>query len=192
LATTIYLMPITGLGTKADPRRPKYVSSFGADWTMMDYGPEDVCLVAVENISVANDAAVAANADVTKVPPLGQQVGGQLAAVQNALSTLNIPSFWVQSTMTYATVLRVVLLVFQFSQRFNGILPGVKLFGTGVTLSTTISALSSNVVTALNQTAASFGLSTAGITGTTTIGSALKILADQFSGIPLQLGNQAF
>lgn len=191
MSIRIYLMPIA-LDEKGH-RGPKYKALFHADWTMMDYGFDPVCLVGVENIAVDDHTAVVANGDVTALPAdLTQQIGAQLALVQNALAGLNIPENWVQSTHTYLQVLRVVALVFQFAQRLNGALPNVRLFDTGVTLATRINQLPANVRTALSDAATSLGFSTAGLTGSSTLRVALKNMADQFSSIEVMVGSQAF
>lgn len=190
----IYLMPIGGAGTRQDPRKPKYASSFdGTGYTMMDYGLEPVCLVEVENISAGAHNIVAANPDVTALPiDLSQTIGAQLTVVQNTLAGLNIPENWVQAGFSYLQVLRVVVLVFQFMQRLHGLLPNARLFDTGVTLATRINQLPANVRTALNAAATSFGFDTAGLTGTTTLRQALKAMADQFPSIEVNLGDQTF
>lgn len=189
MAIRVYLMPIV-LDEKSH-RVPKYKALFQADWSMMDYGFEPVCLVGVENISAANHTAVVANGDVTALPAdLTQQIGAQLTLVQNALAGLNIPENWVQSTHTYLQVLRVVALVFQFSQRLNSTLPNVRLFDTGITLATRVNQLPSNVRTALSDAATSLGFNTAGLGGNTTLRTALKNMADQFSSIEVVVGSQ--
>lgn len=194
MAIRIYLMPIAGAGTSADPRAPKYSSLFGgANWTMMDYGPEPVCIVGVENIGGAAHSAVVANADVTAAPAdLTQQIGGQLTAVQAALDSLNIPSNWITSGMTYARVLRILVFVFLFLQRLNGLLPGVRVFGGGVTLATRINQLPANIRTALSDTATSFGFDTSALTGVPTLRVALKGVADQFPDVEMLLGTGRF
>src|ERR1700693_3954213 len=126
-------MPITGTGTDADSRRPKYADTdlAGHPWAAMDFGNEPIMLVAT-----ATNAALAAETDVTTIPlNLDQQIGAAVTTVQNKLESFNIPADWVTSTMTYRQVVRKVLQGFMFWQRAQGL--GIPLLFTGgVKLST--------------------------------------------------------
>jgi hypothetical protein len=187
MAVRIYLMPIIGGTGFPDPRRPKYLTTFaGFTWEMLDYGFEPACIVGVHDIDPGTHNTLAANADVSALPAdLTQQIGAQLTPVQNAVSALNIPEDWIQSTFTYMQVLRVVVLVFLFMQRFHGTLPNVRIFGGAVTLATQINQLPANVRAALATSATSLGFNTAGLGGTTTLRAALKTMANQFSTIKI-------
>jgi hypothetical protein len=61
--TRVYLMPMIG-GTNwmTDPRRPKYRDTYlsGLLYRSMDYGPEDVCIVAVQDPPAQIHSALAA------------------------------------------------------------------------------------------------------------------------------------
>lgn len=189
MAVRVYLMPIIGTGAgSTDPRRPKYVTTFASfAWDLVDYGFEPVCFVGVQNIDAPTHAALVANADVTAMPvDLTTAIGAQLTLVKNTVAGFNIPENWILGTHTYNQVLRVCLLIFLFMQRFHATLPNTLIFTGGITLASTISQLPVATRTALSTTATSLGFSTAGLTGATTLRTALKALADQFPTIEVQ------
>ena len=110
MSINVYIMPSTGAGTSSDPRRGKYWDQLvGLDRVEMDYGLEPVFLVAAKDVPPSVDSSITANADVTVVPDLSTTVAGRLAATQTALESLNIPSGWITSAMTFGTVVRVVM-----------------------------------------------------------------------------------
>lgn len=187
----LYLVPVIGTGaTKDDARRPKYFETL-TDWSAMDYGFEPVMVVGA-SLTVSDDASIIAQPDVTALPfDLAPTLtGGQVTAVRNALEALHIPALWVTTADTWIGVVRSVLGVFSFFQRFGGIYATQtgqvppSLFGGGVTLNTTFGSLPLAVRTALLETATSFSLSTAGFTGGTTLRVLLKALADAFGVVP--------
>lgn len=192
MATRLYVLPIVGTGASAsDSRRPKYTDThlLGVAWTMMDMGDEPVCIVVAD---VGSDhAAFAAETDVLALPSdLDQQVGAQLATVQNALESRNIPAGWVQGTHTYRQVIRVVAQAFQFMQRLQVVRPG-RLFTGGATLDTRFNQLPVAVRNALVAAATDLGYDTSTLSGTSTLRNILKTMADQWRQIELFIGGEA-
>jgi len=118
---------------------------------------------------------------VTKIPDnLDNAIGGALTTVQNALETRKIPANWVTNVMTYRFVVRKVLAVFRFMQRFVGVTQVMSAFLSGtVTLDTTFADLSATNRQRLLDTAASLNLDTSGFTGASTLRQILKGVADQ-------------
>jgi hypothetical protein len=166
-------------------RRPKYFDTLGVpEWNAMDYGLQPVFLV-VSDLTQAQVDSLTANPDVTAVPlNLDNTVGANLATVQSALEALNIPGNWITSGNTYREVLKVVAKIFRFMQRFHA-LNLVALFGSGITLDTTISQLTAAQKLRLTNTSDNLGLDRSAIVVTTTIRQALKIVGDQLNSIRL-------
>lgn len=196
MAFRLYIVPIVGTGTKSDPRAPKYLLdgtlTAGVAFSAVDYGIEPWVVLGAD-LSGADDTALTGKADVMALPfdLTPTLTAGQVTTVQNKLEAINVPAGWVSTSLTWTQVVRVVLGMFSFMQRFTAIQSNVSIFGSGVTLETTIGALSQNTRDNLSLAATSLGLSTSAITGTTTIRQALKILADQFGNRPYVIGGRA-
>lgn len=186
----LYLMPITGAGTRQDPRRPKYVDQYlvGFSWGMIDYGAEPACMVGVQDILDLTHSAIAQEPDCVALPlNLDQQIGAQLAQVQNVIEALNIPADWVQSSHTYRQVARLVAAIFQFMQRLNGIGFGRLLDGT-VSLSTRFNQLPVATRTKLQEAAQSMNFDTSSLSGSSTLRQILKAMADQWGILEIHIG----
>ena len=195
MAFRLYLVPAVGVGTALDPRRPKYMSTFATPWSAMDYGAEPWMVVGVD-LSVADDVTLAGQVDVTALPfdltPL--LTAGQVTAVKAKLEAANLPAGWVTTALTWAQVVRIVLGVFSFLQRYTvtyalaqGVYPP-SLFVAGITLDTTFGALAPEVQTALTATAVSFNIPTTGLTASTPMRAILKTMADFFVNAPFVIG----
>jgi hypothetical protein len=189
LTLNLYVMPITGGGaSRQDPRIPRYKTSFVSfGWGMFDYGNEPFCLVGILDIDSTTDAALTANADCSGLPQnLDQQVAGARTTVQNDLEAANMPGTWVATTNTWREVVLFVGGCCQFAQRYQG-QTGGRWFTGGVTLDTTFGSLPAGVRSALQAAAQSFGFSTSGITGTSTLREVIQSAANQYvaMGLPL-------
>ena len=190
MAFRLYIVPKVGTGDDSDPWRAKYFADGliipRPAYSAMDYGFEPWFVVGAD-LSSSDEAFVLAQSDVTAIPANlnANLTNPQVTSVQNKLESINIPAGWVNNGLQWLAVVRIVLGMFSFIQRFGSILNSGQTLGTGffgsITLSTTIAELSANQVTALQQAAADLNLSTAGITGSTTLRVALKTLADQMS-----------
>lgn len=192
MALRLYLVPIVGAGIKGDPRRPKYFAdgslASAPSWSGMDYGIEKWMVVSAD-LPSSDDLFVTGQPDAFAMPfdlsqPLTSQ---QVTNVQNKLEAINLPAGWVDTTFTWQAMLRIVLGILSFMQRFSALNGNTSLFPTGVTLGTRINQLSASAIANLQQAAADLNLSTANITGTSTIRAALKDLGTQLNGRPYNL-----
>jgi hypothetical protein len=184
MAVRFYVVPKIGTGTDVDRFRPKYVSAFPVKWAAVDYGMEATFLVGAD-VDATQHTSISSNADVITIPAnLDSTIGANLTTVQNALDSLKIPSDWVTSGMTYRTVIALVIKLFKILQRLHGRWL-TTIFESGITLSTTFSQLTQAQRDRLQDVATSFGIDTSGVTGTTTIRQALKLLAQQLQGCAL-------
>ncbi len=187
MAFRLYIVPVVGVGTKSDLRRPKYFDDGTLvprpNYSAMDYGFEPWMVVGA-NLSVSDDATVVGQADAMAIP-FNMDVlltAGNVTTVQTKLEAINIPAGWVTTSLTWRQVVRIVLGMVAVMQRFAGLQGVTRIFAGGVTLNSTIGSLSQGVRNNLTLAATSQGLSVSGISGATTIRAALKILADQFTG----------
>jgi len=178
---SFFIVPIEGAGTKADPRRPKYIPALGVQWSMCDLDEAAIVWAAT---SPSQDTAVDANADATLIPPLQNSVN--VAQTQAALEALNIPAQWITSAMTYRTVLRVVVGIAQFIQRTEGL--GQKLTLAG-RLDLTMSQIPVAIRDALLAAADSLNIDRSAIVGTTTVREALRDLGQQFARRRIVIGD---
>jgi hypothetical protein len=184
MATQLYVMPIAGIGTDVDPRRPKYENTdlTGHAWAAMDFGNEPVMLVAT-----ATNAALAAELDVLTIPVnLDQNLtSGAVTTAQTFMENLFIPADWITTSLTYRQVVRQVCQFFMLWQRCQG-LGFARIFTAGVTLNTTFGSLPANVRTILTNAAQSMHLDTSSLSGASTIRQIIKAIAPQISG-PIHL-----
>ncbi len=192
MAARLYLVPIRGTGTKADPFAPKYFTDGSLTsvtaWSGMDYGSERWMLV-VSDLSSTDDSFVVAQPDGFGLPTdLTQPLNAaQVTAVHAKLEAINLPAQWLTTSLTWQSMLRIVLGIFSFMQRFSALNGNTSLFPTGISLNTTINQLSASVRQNLSLAAQDLGLSTASITGTTTLRAALKDLGTQLQDQPYHL-----
>lgn len=186
----VYLVPSIPSPIDATSRRPKYVGILKVPWHAIDYGSQDLFLVATD-VDDATDAAAVKNSDVIRIPDaLDNQIGGSLSTVQTKMESVHLPFGWVTSGMTYREVVRKTTRIMQFFQKFRGVtgVTGPLFNGTTITLDTTFSSLSALNRQRLLDTAAAINLSTAGFTGASTLRQILKGVADQYADVPIKLG----
>jgi len=191
MATRIYLMPMLEVG---NGRAPKYMASpinqtgLAVRWSGMDFGYEPLALVAAD-VTPAQHTALAANADVLAVPvDLQSSPGvGAVTTIQTYLESYNVPADWVNTTLTYAQILKRASVMFQLAQRLHGILGNVRLFGGAVTLSSTLASLPASARQSLLDAAASFGWDTSSLAGASTVREALKFAIGAWGIKPVQL-----
>jgi hypothetical protein len=179
-AAHLYIMPLTGAGTRQSPVKPQYVTQ---NYNAHLFGRQGYALVAATN-TAAQDAALAKQPGVIKLPDnLDQQIGGGLAAVQNALEAINIPADWLTASMTYRQAIKTVMGIFSFLQRYVAV-TGVQLpvlDGKTVALSTIFGSLPAQAQQRLLDTAKSFGFNTSGLTSGSTMRQVLKAISDQWA-----------
>ena len=190
MAFRLYLIPIIGAGVKGDARRPKYLGdgTIASPWSGMDYGL-DRWMVVGADLSVADDSTLAGQPDVLALPVnlALQLTAPQVTTMQAALEAINLPAGWVDTTFTWQQVVRIVLGVLSFMQRFAA-LSGASLFPTGVTLATTVGGLAVSARTNLLQAAMELGLDTSGVTGSSTLRQVLKNVGTQLQARPYTIG----
>lgn len=195
MTTRLYLIPVVRL---TDPiyRIPKYLPHRyqtaltgleGVMWAVEAYLFEDFFILIADTDST-QDGILSGLSDVLAVPALDNTVPNAVVrdAIRNKLEALDIPAQWVVNGMSYRTILRVVRGVFQFKNRF-GILIGHQIFRAGLTLDTTVSALSGEVQNTLSTVATSLGLDYSGVTGSTTIRQLLYGAGNQFASQPFTI-----
>lgn len=196
MALRLYLLPVVHLTT---PRHevPKYLPHRfspplpgleGVVWSWATYLLQDVGL-AVADTTTAQHNLLNAQTDVLAVPLNLSNTFN--TTVRDRIRTLfdgwKIPSSWVVTGMTYRVVLRTMLNIWQFHNRYVGH-TGTVLFGAGITLDTTWSQLATEVQDGLTTAAASMNLDSSGLIATTTVRQILKSIADQLGDIPYTIG----
>lgn len=188
MAFRFYIVPTIGAGTFLDPRRPKYFGdgTVSGVWAAMDYGREPRMIVGAD-LSAADDTTLEGQADVLALPvDLDQTLtAGQVTAVQNKLEAINLPSAWVNTTRTWRYVLKAVLGIMAFMQRFCGMQQAALFSGT-VSLDTTFNQLPVAVRNKLQQAAVSMGLDTTGLSGSTPIRTILRNVGQQLEQQPFE------
>lgn len=187
-------MPMVSDGTDTALVMPKYANLVSTGmWSCIPFGNEGTCVLGAD-VTTADDTAISANPDVQSIPAnlSANLSAGAVTQVQAALESRNIPAGWVTTSLTWRQVLRTVFTMALFMQRFT-VYSVAKFFQSGVTLSTTFGSLPAGIRSALNNAAQSFGFNTTGITGSTTIRAALKILGDQWPSInPIHISGEVF
>lgn len=197
MAFRLYIVPAIGDGF-VTMRGPKYFLDGRVtplQWSAVDYGNEPWEVVGAD-CSAADDAFLAGQPDVTTLPfDLSPQLtAANVTTVQNKLEAANIPAGWVNTTLTWREVVRTVLGMFSYLQRYAGVYgqttgtSAPSLFGSGVTLATTFGALPAAVQSAMVAAAQSFNIPTTGLTASTTLRAILKNLADFFQDQPYYFG----
>ncbi len=148
---------------------------------MMDYGPENVMLVAA-TMNASRDAAVAANSDVDAIPVnIDQNLpAAQVTTVQNHLEAKSIPAHWVNTSLTWRQVLRTLSGLFQFLQRYGTIHGYAPSLGS-VSLDATYASLPASARMDLKSAALSMGYDISGVTPSSTLRQILKSMADQWA-----------
>ena len=197
VSVRFYFVPKIGDGlTRETAFRPKYVDpgelGIGLDiqgaWSGMDYGPESVFLLAID-VTTEQHNALSAQTDVLAVPALDNTVSAvALPTVQAKLEAMNIPSEWVDTGITYRRVLRTVVKIIQFAQRYYGMFHGAndRLFGSGVTLDTQWNQLSPGARARVRAAADSLGLDYSGVTNTMTLRQILRLVGDQLPSVTVR------
>lgn len=169
-----YLCPMEHITNSRgwDVVRVKYYQQLGINlptqWMEMnDYGNELLCLLALD-VTPAQHAAMIANADVSAFPTdLDSVTGANLATVQAALESRNLPADDVTANTSYRLILRWIIAIFSITTT-------APLFSATVTMDTTLGELTATQRAELKAAAESAGYSTAGLTLQSTIRQALR------------------
>jgi len=179
MAVRFYLVPKIGTGAALDPFRPKYVDTLGASrMECLDYGDEPHFLVAAD-VSAAQHASLSGNADVAAFPQnLDLAVGANLALVQSELEDRMLPGSWVIATHTYRHVLFGCWAVMTIAGHLYA-RSLARIFQSGITLNTMMADLTPTQRNHLEDVALALRLDYAGVTGSTTVRQALRLLCQQ-------------
>lgn len=173
MAFRLYLVPKV---LDVDVYKPKYFAdgTISGSWPGVDY--DDWYLMGAD-LSGADEAVLTAQSDVTALPAdlSATLTAGQVAAVQTKLEAANIPAGWVDTSYTWLRVVRTVVGMIQFTQRFKG-RHHARLLGGAITLNSTVGDLSVNVRQKLQEAAESLDLDVSGVTLSTTLRAMLKQL----------------
>lgn len=193
MVLSLYVMPITGTGTRTDMRRPKYRDSifpFPPFQSMMyDYGDEPQCLVGIVDITAAADTALKANSDVFPVPAnLDSTVSAVNTrnAIRTQLEANEFPGTWVQTTTSYREIVLMVGSLCQFAQRYQGLVGGRWFSGT-VHVNQNFSVLTQAQQDGISTTAQSFGFTTTILQPTSVIRAVLLDMSSQYQAAQLPL-----
>lgn len=145
----------------------------------LNYGPEPFYFV-LANTTETEHNTISANGDAMAFPRGTDDPVSviELNALRQRLEEMRFPAQWVTTSNTRRQVLRVIVQLCQFASRFR-IMEGEGAMVGGATLNTRMNQLTAGQRQALERVADSFGLDSSGIGSTTTIGEALKLLADQ-------------
>lgn len=166
---------------RGDPDAPALIQ---ADFAMMPFGAEPTALLAAD-VSAGQITTLQGLPDITLIPAnLDNQLGGALGQVQTALEALNLPADNIVATWTYRQVLRGVIAIYLVSQRFEG-LRRARIFGGGITLTSTLGDLSTAARQSLQDAASQLGYDYSGLTLSSTLREVLKKLALQTRDVSL-------
>ncbi len=189
----LYFMPTaTNARGKVTPKYGDTFLSAGFSVGMIDFRGEGHCL-AHSACDAATDSAIVANADVHRLPDNldVNLTAGQVTAVSNHLEANHIPADWVTTAFTWRQVLRLVVGLYQFIQRYKGLGGPGPIFGGAVTLSTTFAGLPQGARNALTATANSFGYDTSALSGASTVRQILRAMAQQWGAAQLLINGIA-
>jgi hypothetical protein len=203
-AQQLFVMPMTQQTNSKGKTytAPAYANLLakGEAWQAMPLGAEPICLFAAMNPTQAEITAISASPGVTTLPSNLTLVMSTTDAARATafLEANNIPGSWVQAGMTWLTMLRYSMQLFQFMQRYNGVATAnghtpYVFHGTSNTLNTLVNAIPSTMTADLQQAATSLGYTTSGITGSMTVRQALIYLGQQWPmQAQIQFGGMVF
>ena len=202
MATTVYVMPTVFVPSRLGERpEGKYFADLIAGGTPVAYqeiagAEESYTIVIAKDVPLNIHNEVAGHADAVAVPPLEQVIGAQLATVKNKLEILGIPSQWVQSTDSYASVCRVVIIFSRILSQFEitrkKLARITKLLSEGRTWDTRWNQLDADLRTDLRtaaEAAAGVPIDTSGISGGSTLRQVFKAVSDQWQLVSLPFGD---
>lgn len=186
----IYIVPIVqtdtvivrGIDTlRLSFRNPKYFANLTNKRQCIDFGLENFMIVRA-SVTQAQHDSISSFLDVDYFPSnLDENLTVTSANIISLkLEAKNIPSDWINTTFTYRQVLKRIIAIAQFLQRFNGIIGNTRLFSTGITLETRFNQLPVRVRNALVNTANDMGFDASSLTATSTLRTILKEMFAQW------------
>jgi hypothetical protein len=157
-------------------------------WSMKDYGMINYAVLAAD-IADADHTALVAHTDVLAIPINldSTMTAGAVNTAKAFLENWNIPAGWINTGVTYRSVLRTITSMFLFMQRVTAILGHTVDVGT-ISLSTQVRNIPVDIRNALAQAASEMGYNYSAVTGTTTLRTVLKAMADAWGSQPIYFG----
>lgn len=188
----IYIVPVV-LNSRG-VRVPKYFSDpaivpSSSPRDQIDYGDQPWMIVGADLLP-ADDTEVAGMPDVNAVPFNldTNPSAGAVNVVESFLEAANVPADWVNPSLTWRTIVRNVLNLFSFMQRYEGFYteqnptdPARSIFTGGVTMNTQWGSLRPEVRTAMLSAAESLNVSTEGVTDQTLLRAVFRTLANRLA-----------
>ena len=172
-------------------------TGYQCSWSAVRYGRDDVWLVRVNNLSVADYNALAARPDVY-VFPLDADLDSPIsdkARIDAFFEQFRIPTNWTTPSTTYRQLLKALVNMSLVLQRYYGIraLAGTpeELFSGGVTLETKFSALTVDQRAALQKAVNELAETNVPINPNMTLRQLLKAASDYLQTIPVIVGGFA-
>lgn len=171
----IYIMPVIGGGGPDKGQTPAYGSDLPGG--MLVYGATDIC-VAILDVTAAQHAEITLNADVLAAPAdIDAQIGAvAVTTIQTFLESIDIPSHWINTSMTYRAVIRKVCHIFYLAIRYSQIAGKTKL--TAGNMNTQWRNLSAQTRANIRATGDSLGIDYSGVQATDSIKVIIKSLSD--------------
>lgn len=153
----------------------------GVTWGNLHYGRENSMIVCAD-VTPAQHTLLAAQPGIMSLPENIDQTmtSGAVTTAKAYLENLSIPAGWVNTSLTYRSVLRTIAGMFMFVQRIGGI-SKKKISELGITLETQWKNILTATQIIIRDAADSLGLDSSAVTGNTRVREILKIMADQFS-----------
>ncbi len=196
MTDVLYVLPIERAGNQ---RGPKYFPwrhdpdppGINCLWAMMDYGFIDYGLLLAFSILPADEAFLAAQADVYAWPSNLSVAINDRARIDIFFETISVPTDWLTPANTYLQFLRQMAGLFQFNQRYGTLSGGQSILGGGVTLDTQWNSLTSQQQAWFNQTIASFGY-TYTVSGNPKLRTLAKQAGDLWGAQPFYIGGYQF
>jgi len=194
----LFLVPMVGVGTEADPIRGKYteapevISSGTLRYSRIDHA------VAMINATQVYLDIAAADPDVTRIATASNiddvLTIAQANNIKAILEGLFIPNQFVNGGDTRRQVIRGIIGMFLFSQRMEGRFGEgwkAKAQARGVTLDSTWQSFPQALKDEFIDVRDSFGWTTQGlgVTNTSTLRQILKSISDQFEQTPFFICN---
>lgn len=192
-----YLVPVTSQTVNGQTvNAPEYLSTdlAGLAWSAIPFGVEGLTLLAL----AASNAALAAESDVYSLPTSGTLEDADVVNLSDYLSNYSVPSDWIESGQTWASVIQQIATIFLVAQAVSGTTGAGIFAGTTVTVDTPMSGATSSKSVRIGgkQQLQSTPVLPAGPAGvfdfsnvdpSSTVGDALVSVASQFSG-PISIG----
>jgi len=165
---------------------PKYYTDILNDsngYNLVDYAHEAACVISIHDGTPQLHTNLTSNPDVLAAPDDLSLLltSGAVASVQAYLEGMNIPSEWIDTGDTYAHVLRRIVGVFVFAREWVGI-KKKGLFREGLDLSRSYNSLSTSNKNTVSAIFLKHGISTAGLSGQSTIRQILSEFSGGFDG----------